>query len=97
MPCSGVGGATEIVRDVFVAADLMHEDAMSQMGGDENDDNEGVARVEVGVAEHTGTNTEACGDQEGTEVGSDEGQGWVHGMFCANVIWVHGMLTANAF
>lgn len=70
--CSG-GGAAEIVRDVFVAADMVHEDAMSQIGGDAINDGEGAGSVGGGASESSGSDGEACMEEDDTEVGSGEG------------------------
>ena len=62
-----------MVRDVFVAADLVHEDAMSEMGGVGRNASEGAPSAGDYVVESTGTDTDACMDQQGSVLGSDEG------------------------
>ena len=64
----------------------MHEDAMSEMGGVGSNGSEGEASADADVLESTGTNTDACMDQQGSTVGSDEGQQWLHGMFCNCIV-----------
>ena len=65
------------------AVDLLHEDAMSQMGGDANNVSEGVAGVDGGAEEYSGSDGEACMEDNGTVVGSDEGDHWSQAMFYA--------------
>ena len=83
-------GVADIVRDVFVVADLLHEDTMSQMGGDANNVSEGVAGTDGGDGEYSGSDGEACMEDNRTEVGSDEGDQWSQAMFYAIACCLRG-------
>lgn len=69
------GGAAEMVRDAFLAADVMHEEAMSAMDGNEEDDQEieqngaDVAQAGEPIA------TEGCLEAECSADGSSQGEG----------------------
>lgn len=66
------GDAAQLVRDVFVATDCLHEDAMSQMGASTNIGDDGVG-VEDVDGESAGIRPETSTPWEDEEVVSDEG------------------------
>ena len=68
------GPTAQLVRNVFIAADLMHEDAMSQMGGNNNSGDECEVNFDVAAEESCLQSTERSPDAVGTVDADPQGQ-----------------------
>lgn len=68
------GPAAQLVRDVFVAANLLHKDAMSQIGGNSNIGGECGGSLGATVGDPTSSSTECSRDEWCNNDGDVEGQ-----------------------
>lgn len=68
------GAATQLVRDVFVAADVVHEDAMSEAAGSTHDEGEGRGSMEDAAEDTPQSPTEGSMYAASSEEGDVEGE-----------------------
>lgn len=68
------GPAAQLVRDVFVVADLMHKDVMSQMGGNISSGDECEVSFDVAAEESDLQSTKRSLDAVGTVDADPQGQ-----------------------
>lgn len=67
------GPAAHLVRDVFLAADLMHEDAMSQMGGNSSRGGHYGESLDVAASDSASQSTECSMDAVPSMDGDPQG------------------------
>ena len=73
------GPTAMLVRDVFIAADVLHADAMSQMGGNTENGDESSDNMEGSMEEHRMQSTGSTTNTADSVQGGEEGQFW---FFC---------------
>ena len=69
------GGAAQMVRDVFLAADVVHEDAMSQMDAASQNEEDCDGNMEIVREELTSTTSEGSERSEGSDQGNNDNDG----------------------
>lgn len=79
----GVG--TQLVRDVFVAANLVHEDSMSRMGGSIHDDDESGGNIEAVADDYRSSFTNCSMGVGSSEEDGKEGGPMVKCMPCTAI------------
>ena len=67
-------GAAQMVRDVLLAADVVHEDAMSEMGGATQGEGERDNNMDLGRDAWTSSSVEGSQSLGATEEGDIEGE-----------------------
>ena len=70
------GPGAQLVRDVFVVADAMHDDAMSHMGGNNSIGDECADAVDVAAESSSSPSTEVNMDAGGLNDGNIQGEWW---------------------
>lgn len=68
------GPAAQMVRDAFIAADLVHEDVMSQMGGNNSSGDECEVGVDVVGEEYDSQSPEGSNPAVAIVDGDSEGE-----------------------
>lgn len=76
------GPAAQLVRDVFVAADAMHDVAMSHMGGNSSIGDECGGALDAAAQSSSSPSTEVNMDAGGLNDGNIQGEWW-----CLSSTW----------
>lgn len=83
---AGARVGNTLVRDVFVAADMLHEDAMSEMGGSTSAAVGCGGGVNADADVGAGSTSEGSTDNEGRDEGEREGERWSDRVPCSRAI-----------
>ena len=69
--------AARLVRDVFVAADVVHADAMSEVGGSTQNDGDWVGDMEASEEDPLEPSTDSSIHAGSSNKGDEEGEWWL--------------------
>ena len=88
--CNVVEGVTTtMVRDVFLAADMLHEDSMSEVGGSTHGDDESGGNAEGDGDDSSTSSTNSSMGTASSDENEEEGEHMVKCMSCTALVFAY--------